>query len=211
MFTHSVHSKKGNNMSAVIAPKTDNISVPFVENRAKIINKCKMMNSNEWTWVFWGLEGAQSVCCAIVCVCVCVGGGLFNLCVTPPKFLACSRCDKVSFRRQPADRWQYNFPFYSSACAPPCRWSSLYKSCVHPFVSAQPPLPSNCSHGEQIDWALSLILRLGCRSEVSGWMRHNGSRRLRPITEHQKLQPGDRRERSLTQFCNAPVANTVTV
>lgn len=150
------------------------------------------MNSNEWTWVFWGLERAQSVWCAIVCacVCVCVGGGLFNLCVTPPKFLACSRCDKVRFRRQPGRSWQYNFPFYFSACASRCRWSSLYKSCVHPFVSAQPRLSSNCPHGEQIDWALSLILPLRCRSEVGGRMRHNGSDRLRPIAKHQKPQAG---------------------
>lgn len=74
-------------MSAVIAPKAENICVPFVEME-KIINKYNMMNSNEWTWVFWGLARAQSAWCAIVRVCVCVGGGLFNLCVTPPKFLA---------------------------------------------------------------------------------------------------------------------------
>lgn len=58
-------------MSAVIAPKADNIFVPFVET-GKIINKYNMMNSNEWTWVFWGLERAQSVWCAIVCACECV-------------------------------------------------------------------------------------------------------------------------------------------
>lgn len=132
--------------------------------------------------------------------------------------LACFQSDKVRFCCLALLKTYIPWLFYSWAM--PHRWSSLYKSRVQPFVSAQVQLSSICHRGT--DW---LCITFDSLVLLSFWSQRSNPRRYTTVTvicfdlskaskaisEEARCHVYTQSVIQLTQFSYTLVANTVMV